>query len=613
MIAPMKRAFVMVVEAEKRNAVRELRKLGLMHLEPLQGRGETYEELVTERNRLEKAYFLLLDHKVAQSTEAFTSREAIDFADQVLDLHDAIAATRNQIAELTNEIERVSAWGDFQPELLRELAGAGVPLRMVELPVKQLARWPEDYHYLPVATHKGRVKLLVLAGQGSELPAEALEFRPAESSLGSMLADRAGLQARLSEQLGAVKVQAARSQAIKPVLAKLDRDIAFETLHSGMAVDGAVAWFSGWVPAKDQVALQDLAKKLNWGLILDDPRDDENPPTKVENPAAVRMVQPVFDFLGTVPNYREYDISGLFLLFFAFFFAMIFGDGGYGALLFVAGLFVAAKLRIGGKKVPDAVNLLLFLSGATVVWGVITATWFGLPPESLPPVLRRIAIPWLSSENPMADDNVKVLCFCIGLVQLGIAHLKNFVRDWPSPRLLAQVGQLGMVGGIFFLVLNLVISAERYGVPMAAFYAIGIGFVLNFIFAAYDDRKGFFGGIAAGILHSLANIVSVFLGVVNIFADIVSYIRLWAVGLAGLAISQTVNNMAGPMLGSLILFAAGVLLLVFGHGLNLIMALLSVIVHGVRLNMLEFSGHLGMEWSGYKYEPFRDTAQNGQS
>jgi V/A-type H+-transporting ATPase subunit I len=103
----------------------------------------------------------------------------------------------------------------------------------------------------------------------------------------------------------------------------------------------------------------------------------------------------------------------------------------------------------------------------------------------------------------------------------------------------------------------------------------------------------------------MVNIVSVFLGVVNVFADITSYIRLWAVGLAGEAISQTVNTMAGPMLGKAVLFAFGLILIGFGHGLNLVLSLLSVIVHGIRLNMLEYSGHLGMEWSGFKYEPFR--------
>ena len=102
------------------------------------------------------------------------------------------------------------------------------------------------------------------------------------------------------------------------------------------------------------------------------------------------------------------------------------------------------------------------------------------------------------------------------------------------------------------------------------------------------------------------------LGVVNVFSDIISYIRLWAVGLAGAAISNTVNNMAAGLLGDsaapivvhAIMFVLLVVLLVFGHGLNMILNLLSVIVHGVRLNTLEFSSHLGMTWSGIKYEPF---------
>jgi V/A-type H+-transporting ATPase subunit I len=95
------------------------------------------------------------------------------------------------------------------------------------------------------------------------------------------------------------------------------------------------------------------------------------------------------------------------------------------------------------------------------------------------------------------------------------------------------------------------------------------------------------------------------LGITNVFSDIMSYIRLWAVGLAGGAIASTVNTMAGPMLGGFLMFA-GIILLVFGHGLNLILNVLSVLVHGVRLNTLEFSGHLGLSWSGTAYKPFAE-------
>ena len=149
---------------------------------------------------------------------------------------------------------------------------------------------------------------------------------------------------------------------------------------------------------------------------------------------------------------------------------------------------------------------------------------------------------------------------------------------------------------------------EVYGVSipigLVSVGMIGAGFVMSFVFANYD------GSIGASILESCKNIISVVLGVVNVFSDIVSYIRLWAVALAGSAISGTVNGMAGPLLGHAILFVVAVVLLVFGHGLNIVLNVLSVIVHGVRINTLEFSNHLGMTWSGYKYEPFKEAAQN---
>jgi V/A-type H+-transporting ATPase subunit I len=120
-----------------------------------------------------------------------------------------------------------------------------------------------------------------------------------------------------------------------------------------MEGEGPVVWLAGWVPAKDAPGLEEAAAKNGWGLLLDDPTDEELPPTKIENNAVVRMIAPVFDFLGTVPHYREYDISGWFLLFFTIFFAMIFGDGGYGSLLLLGGLFAAFKAKKSGGKVPD--------------------------------------------------------------------------------------------------------------------------------------------------------------------------------------------------------------------------------------------------------------------
>jgi V/A-type H+-transporting ATPase subunit I len=133
-----------------------------------------------------------------------------------------------------------------------------------------------------------------------------------------------------------------------------------------------------------------------------------------------------------------------------------------------------------------------------------------------------------------------------------------------------------------------VVDADKYPLGSAFGTAmIGLilsGFLLNFLFINYSGKVG------EGIVESLKNSITMILGVVNMFGDIMSYIRLWAVGLAGAAISTTINTMAGPMLGGFIIFA-GIMLLLFGHGLNMVMNVLSVIVHGVRLNTLEFSNH----------------------
>jgi V/A-type H+-transporting ATPase subunit I len=163
--------------------------------------------------------------------------------------------------------------------------------------------------------------------------------------------------------------------------------------------------------------------------------------------------------------------------------------------------------------------------------------------------------------------------------------------------------------GMYYVVLSLVVNPQVFpftlvlgGIPVGivAFVMIGIGFVMSFVFANYA------GSIIKSILESLVNIVSVLLGIFNLFSDIISYIRLWAVGLAGAAIANTVNELAGPLFGNFLFVILAVVLLVFGHGLNMILNVLSVIVHGIRLNTLEFSSHLNMSWSGHKFKPFEE-------
>jgi V/A-type H+-transporting ATPase subunit I len=231
----------------------------------------------------------------------------------------------------------------------------------------------------------------------------------------------------------------------------------------------------------------------------------------------------------------------------------------------------------------------------------------------LPSILCDNSLPLISNvqaaksayDEQIVQQNLMVFCFSLALLQLSIGHILAIIHN-KSLKALGDLGSIAMLAGMYFIILNLIASNEARQIPLLpqAVPVFAAGFVLNFIFANYD------GSVGRSVLDSCKNIISVILGIANVFSDIMSYIRLWAVGLAGAAIASTINAMAGPMLGHLLFFIFGVVLLVFGHGLNLVLNVLSVLVHGVRLNTLEFSGHVGLTWAGSAYKPFAKRIEN---
>ena len=420
------------------------------------------------------------------------------------------------------------------------------------------------------------------------------------------------------------------TNSIKKAVRECEKEIEFEIYATGMNDEKvsensenalSVSHFKGYIEAEKVDIIVETAKANSWGILTEDPTEEDNVPTKLKNNKFVSLIYPLTDFLGTVPGYFEYDISGWFLAFILIFFGIIFGDGIYGLAIFAVAAVPIIKALVTKNKVSPMFLLIGLFGLSTMLWGVLTCTWCGLPAEQLPKWLQNISVPVIS--NVYADklwhpfwtsgniglttsQNLQILCFTLALIQLSVAHIMGTARNKGSLKMLGDIGSLLQLFGMYYLVLSLVVNPEvfsfslvLFGIPVGtvAIALIGIGFVMTFIFANYE------GSVIKSILESLTNIVSVLLGVVNVFSDIVSYIRLWAVGLAGAAISATVNELAGPLLGNLMFMILAIILLVFGHGLNMILNVLSVIVHGIRLNTLEFSSHLDMSWSGHKFKP----------
>lgn len=615
MIVPMKKFYLIVLDKDREKVPERLRKLGIAHIEELQGRGETYQSLQKEKAEGESVYYLLqgyVDKKAKNAGQASSVSAIKALVREVPELKDELDSLSERENQLVREIERVESWGEVSASVLaRTFEGTGYTIRFFEILQKTIVGVPEDLEYVQVFAPKGRSRIAILCSKGEkapELPSSFFEFVPSESSLSQMRQELASIGQKKEEIVENLSEEAGESSNLKAYINDLESDITLERLRSGMPEHERFAYLKGYVPARECEKFKKITVKYEWAIAFDDPSDEDQPPTLVENPPAVRIIQPVFDFLGTVPNYREYDISVWFLIFFAIFFAMIFGDASYGTIivLFSLASIIAGKRK--GRPVGDAQKLFLLLGGVTILWGTLTATWFAIPFDHLPKVLQNISLPMLNGQSPDSESNVKALCFLIGLIQLSIAHLKNIKRDFPDLKFLSQVGSLLLLAGMFNAALNLVIDAQRFPIGNWAVVCIAAGFTLVFVFGNWNGKLG------SSILESLKGIIPTFLGTVSVFADIVSYIRLWAVGLAGLAFAQTINDMgtgllSGPfgfLIGFILKLFGAAVMLVAGHSLNFVLTVLSVIVHGIRLNMLEFSGHLGMEWSGYKYDPLRE-------
>jgi len=637
MIVPMKKVSLIIKGDKKEETLTKLRKLGLLHIEIAEGSGEKLVELGEQITLLEGAIFTVGKNKNAEKKDVSTE-EALSVAKEITALDEEKKQILAERVALSSELDRVKGWGDVNPESVSELTSKGIDVAFYELPKSEYKALPDSITTVKLEAVKSSVKfMLVKSGTEEEedilAPLNVYRFALPQMSTEKMKQKISEINARIDEIDEKISSYVCYADSLTKAVKALEGDVEFETYATGMENESlsendgdalSVAYFKGYIEAENIDKLKKTASESSWGLLIEEPTEEDNVPTKLKNNKFVSLIYPLTDFLGTVPGYFEYDISGWFLAFILIFFGIIFGDGGYGLLITAVAAIPIIKAIISKKAVAPTFLLVGLFGLSTILWGTLTCTWFGLAPEQLPGWLKSLSVPFIS--NVYADklwhpfwtsgdiglttaQNLQIFCFSLALIQLTVAHIKGAVRNKGSLKMLGDIGSMLQLFGIYYLVLSLVVNAQVFsfglvlgGIPVGtvAIALIGIGFVLSFVFSNYE------GSIIKSILTSLTNIVSVLLGVVNVFSDIVSYIRLWAVGLAGAAISATVNELAGPLLGNFMFMILAIVLLVFGHGLNMILNVLSVIVHGIRLNTLEFSSHLDMSWSGHKFKPFKE-------
>ena len=405
-----------------------------------------------------------------------------------------------------------------------------------------------------------------------ELPAKLPEMR-----LSRMQEKLARVENRIA--VDTAKIARSDEQTILRKHPALCERMAFEQAKELMSEKGAVCLVSGWLPETRISDFRSSISKNGWGALLRDPVEGEVPPTLINPPKFVKPVKALFEGLGIAPAYDEADVSVPFMCYFSIFFAMLVGDGAYGTIFLVATLLLRRKL-------PKAWFVLITVfSLATIGWGLLSNTWFG---AQIPWCADWPTVKWLSGAGAPAGheyDNMMFLCFTIGVSHLMLARLWNGICKLNDRSCLSEFGWAGIV--LFMYILTNSIVGIFGGVPTWAFWMFGASFLTVFIQAKGMDK---------GML---------FLNAMSVLGDIISYVRLFAVGLASVKVAENFNGMALDLgLPIWLKWIPLVLILLVGHGLNLAMAGLSVLVHAVRLNTLEFSNHKGISWAGYAFRPF---------
>ena len=609
MIEKMKMVCVVSSVSRKDEMLDGLRTLGLLHLAEKKSPARAVAERFTT---LSKTASALTDYapdkksRSKESTPVLSDSEFEEMYQGVLNALDRKSALEQEISAANAEIERIKAWGNFSPDEVTALKDAGYDLHFYRLGRNeyQTAVQDPEIRLIQLASIDKMHTVAVLGSLPPTIP--ATEFTLPEKGMDALVAEIEQCRQEILTCEETLKKASIYDASFQVQMLKAQNEENYSSASETSEHDEDFVWISGYLPETDLPKFKAAATEHQWAWAMDDvTEDDTEVPTKVKYGKVSGLIRPVFDILGILPGYRESDISLWFFLFFTLFFAMIIGDAGYGMLILIGTIVFAVKTK-GEKKYSNIVYLLFVLSIATVIWGAITGTWFGMESAMNVPFLKALVIPSFANYpdyfgvTALAQQNmIMKFSFSVGAIQMALGSLISIKKKIAEKNLswVADLGWLVAIVAMYLLSLYLVIGESINITPV--FAMIGVAFLLVVLFGAMSPDRTFAQGLKAG----LADAFTVFLNTISCFGNVMSYIRLFAVGMAGLAISQSFNGIAAGFHGPLIILAVVVVLI--GHGLNIIMCFLSVVVHGVRLNVLEFSGQAGLEWTGIAYEPFK--------
>ena len=590
MIVKMKKATILLDKRHRDEALKKLRKLGVLHVKSIQNPvSEDIHSIEAKIENLNRALQIIISEP--ENLLEINVEDAGSCVDQILALNQEKSLLQHELDELLQTHQWFEKWGAISLTTLKILKEKGIFIRFYIADKNALKDIPKD-KIIHIAHQEQHTVYLALFSQDAEDRLDLREVQPPQLDIAYIETRINEIEIELTRIDGEIKELSRYRDSLVNYRAYLEKQLEINRVKFGMGESGEITYLQGFCPAETVKELKKLAESEGWGYLIDEPDEPAEVPTLIKNPKWIEIIKPLFSFMGTLPGYDEQDVSLVFLVFFSIFYAIIVGDAGYGLIFLLATLYFDLKKKNGPR---EFFRLMYLVSFTTIIWGLVTGTWFGSEKIAQLPFLNMFIIEKISSFNPESNTFVMQLTFVIGTVHLTIGHLMTAFRKMNSLTALAEIGWVFILWAVYFVANNIVLGAEMAAATMPLFIT-GVSLVL--VFANFQKN------VIKGILATLGNLP---LDVISSFSDVVSYIRLFAVGLATVIVATNFNNMAiGSGINSIFSGIIAAIILFLGHSINLALCGMSILVHGVRLNMLEFSGHVGVQWTGKPYQPFKE-------
>lgn len=607
----MKKLTFFVYHKEYHEFLQQMQELGVVHVQTsTEGMVPADSELAAklEANKHLRDVIAQLEKLAKQPQTVALDKHPEELMARVDELNASVKSVQQQLQKAMADVEALKPWGQFDARQIEALARVGYQYHYCKCAKKLFDKEAmSDYPYL-VATDDGKnIYYVVVAPVGEEIPSVGQPVELPACSLKEAVARVDELQLQ-RQQIDADLLQLANTAlpALKQLEKQWSTSIAFDKVvlvDTERVADDKLMVLQGWVPEEAEAEVEAWLSKQGSYYEIRKPNKDDVVPVLFRNNAFTKMYEVLTKMYG-MPNFTDFDPTPIVAPFFSLFFAFCMGDAGYGLVLILLGFLLKKKL---GKDMAGMMNLVITLGIFTTIIGAFLGTFFGISliQSDLPQNLKNFIIAGNVELFGSTYDKQMILALGIGVVHISIAMtvkaINSTVFNGFKESLSAWGWWLVVVGGAIIGTLTF-LSVIPSEISTWAFIIVG-GLGAIGIYLLNNLRRNVFMNIGAGLWDTY-NMASGLMG------DILSYIRLFALCLAGGMLGQTFNNLAYMVVegqtgvGAVLGWIGFGLIIIFGHTLNIAMCCLSAFVHPLRLTFVEYFKNAGYEGKGVEYKPF---------